>query len=213
MYLIGIEERVITDAALQQTGIGEDDIQGRESTFRDLEDIRLTLAGDGTAYARLMERHQEKVAIRMWRFTRNTSAHRELVQDVFVETYTSLRTYKAKAPFEHWLAKISTAVGYRYWRRKTRERLNLMIPIEDWDQVFVMEPDSLDPERAARILHTLMEQLPPRDRLVLMLRYIENRSTEETAELTGWTQTMVKVQAWRARSKLKRLFETSGLEV
>ncbi|WP_157212145.1 RNA polymerase sigma factor [Desulfomonile tiedjei] len=161
----------------------------------------------------MVERHQEKVAARMWRFTRNTSVHKELVQDVFVETFTSLRTYKAKAPFEHWLAKISTAVGYRYWRKKSRERVNPTIPIEDWDQVLAVEPDSLDPEKAAGILHTLMEQLPPRDRLVLMLRYIEDRSVEETAELTGWTQTMVKVQAWRARSKLKRLFETSGLEV
>ncbi|AFM25005.1 RNA polymerase sigma factor, sigma-70 family [Desulfomonile tiedjei DSM 6799] len=193
--------------------MGEDDIRRRESTSRDLEDIRQTLAGDGTAYARLVERHQEKVAARMWRFTRNTSVHKELVQDVFVETFTSLRTYKAKAPFEHWLAKISTAVGYRYWRKKSRERVNPTIPIEDWDQVLAVEPDSLDPEKAAGILHTLMEQLPPRDRLVLMLRYIEDRSVEETAELTGWTQTMVKVQAWRARSKLKRLFETSGLEV
>jgi RNA polymerase sigma-70 factor (ECF subfamily) len=149
----------------------------------------------------------------MWRFTRDTSMQRELVQDVFVEAYVSLRTYKAKAPFEHWLAKISTAVGYRYWRKKTRERLNPTIQIEDWDQVLAVEPDSLDPEMAARILHALMEQLPPRDRLVLMLRYIENRSIEETAVLTGWTQTMVKVQAWRARSKLKRLFEASGLEV
>jgi RNA polymerase sigma-70 factor (ECF subfamily) len=204
---------VITDAALQLTRIGENDIRGRESTSRDFEDIRLSLAGDGTAYARLVERYQEKVGMRMWRFTRDTSMQRELVQDVFVEAYVSLRTYKAKAPFEHWLAKISTAVGYRYWRKKTRERLNPTIPIEDWDQVLAVEPDSLDPEKAARILHALMEQLPPRDRLVLMLRYIENRSIEETAELTGWTQTMVKVQAWRARSKLKRLFEASGLEV
>ncbi len=71
----------------------------------------------------------------------------------------------------------------------------------------------MEPEEAAEILHSLLDRLPPRDRLVLMLRYVEDRSVEETAELTGWTQTMVKVQAWRARNKLKKLFEAAGLEV
>ena len=58
-----------------------------------------------------------------------------------------------------------------------------------------------------------MDKLPPRDRLVLLLRYVEEHSVQETADLTGWTQTMVKVQSWRARQKLKKLFQESGLEV
>ena len=56
------------------------------------------------------------------------------------------------------------------------------------------------------MLHGLLEELPPRDRLVLTLRYLEELSVEETAERTGWSRAMVKVQAWRAREKLKRLF-------
>ena len=88
-----------------------------------------------------------------------------------------------------------------------------MLPLEDWDQAIWEAHESMQPEHAAEILHSLLERLPPRDRLVLMLRHIENRSVEETAELTGWTTTMVKVQAWRARNKLKKLFEAAGLEV
>jgi len=41
----------------------------------------------------------------------------------------------------------------------------------------------------------------------LTLRFVEERSVKETAELTGWTQTLVKVQTLRARGKLKKLFE------
>jgi RNA polymerase sigma-70 factor, ECF subfamily len=179
----------------------------------DMEDIRLTLNGDGVAYARLVERYQAEISGRMWRFTREMIKHRELVQDVFVEAYLSLKTFRGKAPFGHWLARIGTRAGYRHWRKEARERSNQMVPIEDGDQPVWMEPESLGPEKAAEILHSLLEQLPPRDRLALMLRYVENRSVEETAELTGWTRTMVKVQAWRARNKLKKLFEAAGLEV
>jgi RNA polymerase sigma-70 factor (ECF subfamily) len=46
-----------------------------------------------------------------------------------------------------------------------------------------------------------------------MVRYLEDRTVEETALLTGWSETMVKVQAWRARSKLKKLFQKAGVEI
>lgn len=179
----------------------------------DMEDIRLTLNGDGAAYARVVERCQAGISAQMWRFTRERAKHRELVQDVFVEAYLNLKTFRGKAPLGHWLARIGTRVGYRHWRKEARERSNQMVPLEDWDQPVWAEPESLEPEKAAGMLHSLLELLPPRDRLVLMLRYVENRSIEETAELTGWTRTMVKVQAWRARNKLKKLFEAAGLEV
>ncbi len=183
------------------------------SVSSDMEDIRLSLDGDGVAYERLVERYQAGISARMWRFTRDRFKHRELVQDVFVEAYISLKTFRNRAPFEHWLSRIATSVGYRHWKKKAKERCNPMLPLEDWDQAIWEGPESVQPEYAAEILHSLLERLPPRDRLVLMLRHIENRSVEETAELTGWTTTMVKVQAWRARNKLKKLFEAAGLEV
>ncbi len=77
----------------------------------------------------------------------------------------------------------------------------------------LLEPEDIDPSWAADTLQALLEQLPPRDRLVLALRYIEDRSVEETAVLTGWTHSMVKVQAWRARKKLRKLLQAAGVEV
>jgi RNA polymerase sigma-70 factor (ECF subfamily) len=56
-----------------------------------------------------------------------------------------------------------------------------------------------------------LEQLPPRDRLVLTLLYLESRSVAEAAELAGWSESMVKVQAHRARQKLRALLEQSRL--
>jgi RNA polymerase sigma-70 factor, ECF subfamily len=180
---------------------------------QDPADIRGSLDGDGDAYARLVERHQDRVGARMWRFTRDRADHQELVQEVFVEAYTSLAGYRGSAPFEHWLARISTTVGYRFWKRQARERSRNSISIDDWDQVSGKAVESMGAVHAAQLLHELLDQLPPRDRLVLMLRYVEDRTVEETAALTGWTASMVKVQAWRARKKLKRLLEEAGVEV
>jgi len=173
----------------------------------DLDDIRCCLSGDGEAYRRLVERHQQRVSAIMWRFSRDTETHEDLVQDVFVEAYESLATYRARAPFSHWLARIATRVGYRHWKRERREGTIQTVPLAEWDAVLEQPADDVEPAEAAELLHRLLALLPPRDRLVLTLRYVEEHSVEKTAELTGWSKTMVKVQAWRARGKLRQLFE------
>lgn len=182
-------------------------------TDPDTTDVRRSLQGDGDAYAALIERHQPGVARRMWRFTRDRTLHGELVQEVFVQAYLSLGTYRGTAPFEHWLSRIATRVGYRFWKRQSAEVSVHPLPPEDIDQLVTQPVHEISPNLAADMLHKILESLPPRDRLVLVLRYIEDRSVMEVAELTGWTQTMVKVQTWRARKKLKKLLETAGMEV
>ena len=54
------------------------------------------------------------------------------------------------------------------------------------------------------ILDRAMSRLKPEDRLVITLFELEDRSVREVAELTGWSETRVKVRAFRARQALKR---------
>lgn len=185
-------------------------MQKASSAPRDLEDVRRCLQGDGDAYRRLIDRHQGRISAMMWRFSRDPETHADLVQDVFVEAYRSLSGYRGTAPFEHWLSRIATHVGYQHWKRQKREGALQTVPLEDWHELPEAPPEEMDPTEAADVLHRLLEQLPPRDRLVLTLRYVEDRSVEETAAVTGWSQTMVKVQTWRAKRKLKALFEEVG---
>ncbi len=182
-------------------------MQKASSASKDLDDLRRCLQGDGDAYRRLIERHQARISAMMWRFSRDPDVHADLVQDVFVEAYRSLANYRGTAPFEHWLARIATHVGYQYWKRQKRESALDTVPLEDWHEVADEPPDDIAPQDAAELLHRLLEQLPPRDRLVLTLRYVEDRGVAETAAVTGWSQAMVKVQTWRAKRKLKALFE------
>ena len=172
----------------------------------DAEDIRRSLTGDGEAYARLVRRYQQPIARSMWRFTRDERCAEELVQDVFVEAYLSLRTFRGEAPFLHWLRAIATRVGYREWKRRGRERQRLLYSPEALEQA-VAGDAGLPPEQAGELLHGLLAQLPARDRLVLHLMYLEECTVAEAARLTGWSESMVKVQSFRARRKLRRLLE------
>jgi len=169
--------------------------------------------GDGNAFQGLVEKYQSQVSSIMWRFSREFDTHQELVQDVFVEAYTSLKNYRPQAPFFHWLSRIAVRVGYRHWKNLKKERDNPHVSLDEWEQLSDPNtPDILATKEAADLLHRLLGQLTPRNRLVLTLRFIDEKSVEETSELTGWSQTMVKVQTLRARSQLKKLFEKSQVK-
>jgi RNA polymerase sigma-70 factor (ECF subfamily) len=176
--------------------------------------IRATLRGDGDAYAILVRKHQEAIAAQMWRFCRERGACEELTHEVFVEAYGSLRQYRGDAPLIHWLRKIATRVGYRYYKSQAARRSLNLIPLQEWDQSSAAKGDdhtvAVERAEAAAQVHALLAKLPPRDRLVLTLIYLEGASMAEAAELIGWSETMVKVQTHRARKKLKKLCESHG---
>jgi RNA polymerase sigma-70 factor (ECF subfamily) len=179
----------------------------------DLDDVERTRGGDPEAYRRLIERHQDYVARLLWHFSRDRQVHEELVQDVFVEAYLSLRGYHGKAPLAHWLARIATRVGYRYWREKARRKRAEPFDVAKWDEAVGDGQAALEPDDAGALLHQILAQMSPRDRLVLTLRYLEQCDVIETARRTGWTKTMVKVQTMRARNRLRKLLEQSGTEL
>jgi RNA polymerase sigma-70 factor (ECF subfamily) len=175
----------------------------------DQAEIEGSLSGDGAAYARLVKRYESDIARQMWRFTRNEEELQRLVQDVFVEAYLSLRSFKSRSPFLHWLRRIATRVGYRYWKQRDRKRTALE-QRADIDIDTLASPEERSPSEAAEYLFRLLERLPADDRLVLTLMYFEECDTREIAERMGWSRTLVKVRAHRARKKLKALLEQAG---
>ncbi len=182
-----------------------------EHQSADAADIRRSLNGDSDAYRRLVERHQAAVAKIMWRFTRDRGEHEELTHRVFVEAYLSLATYSARAPFEHWLARIATRVGYRYWKEQEKERR----PVALSDALLnrLGTDDGRDQREAADLVHHLLERLPARDRLVLTLRYLEQCDVKETARRIGWSRVHVRVQTHRALKKLRQVAAEAEIEL
>jgi len=176
----------------------------------DAADIRDSLDGDGDAYGRLVQRYQPPIAAAMWRFTRDRRQWEELVQDVFVEGYLSLSTYSARSPLLHWLQRIATRVGYRYWKNQQRKKRET-----SWSEEADQQTSAEDPvgsaQDAAELVHQMLAELAPRDRLVMTLTYLEQRNVSEVAELTGWSQSMVKVQLHRARKRLEKICEKKGI--
>jgi RNA polymerase sigma-70 factor (ECF subfamily) len=186
----------------------DESLPRQASVGADTHDVALALSGDHEAFARLIGRHQAAIGDQMRRFSRDAGTVEELVHEVFVEAFVSLKSYRSHAPFLHWLRKIAVRTGYRFWTRKKRERSQAVPLTAVMEEVERLGP-TLEPapSEASQMLGELLEHLSPRDRLVLTLLYWDGCTVAEAAELAGWSQTMVKVQAYRARNRLKKLIE------
>lgn len=175
----------------------------------DTSDVQASRHGDEEAFRRLVTRHQAALFRQMWRFTRDRVVLDELVQEVFVEAFLSLRGYRGEAPFEHWLRRIATRVGFHYWKREVRDRKRREA-IQQAPSLPKGQPEDYSPSEAAEWLHEALALLNPKDRLILTLMYFEECDGAEIAARTGWNATLVRVRAHRARQRLKQLLEQAG---
>ncbi|MBX7258212.1 MAG: sigma-70 family RNA polymerase sigma factor [Candidatus Hydrogenedentes bacterium] len=179
----------------------------RDVTTENVSDhalIHACLKHDKNAFAQLIQRYEASVTAILWRFTRDRVVLEELVQDTFVEAYFSLRRFRADAPFFPWLRTIATRVGYRSWRRARRDRLR-NARFMQWGSAGETGITKTEPTDSAEYMYRVLEMLDPKDRLVLTLQYFEGCSTNEIAERMGWSTSLVKVRAFRARKRLKTL--------
>lgn len=195
-----------TAHAMLLTMSSGDEDAGHNDAVTDRCDVRACLEGDRDAYGRLVRRHQQSVGSLLWRFTHDRLEHESLVHDAFVEAYFSLRTYRSTGSFRSWLLTIATRVGYRLWKQRARTRRRKVISLDG-----IPEPPAHGvvprPEDALDLLGQALARLAPRDRMVLTLLYLEEMSVAKVATLTGWSRTLVKVQAHRARGRLKKLVQ------
>jgi len=174
-------------------------------------------AQDEAAAAALVERLSPLVfRIVRSHLPRRTAAE-DLAQEVFLKLFSRLEQYQARAavPFEHWVSRLAVRTcldALRAERRRPEWRWSdLSEEQAAWVRFLwsdrAAEPDT-EAASARELVEHLLEQLPADDRLVLVLLDLEARSVREIAQLTGWSGARVKVRAFRARRKLRKLAET-----
>lgn len=173
------------------------------------------LAGDDDAARRLVE-HLHPTVIRIVRaHLPRRDTEEDIAQEVFMKIFSRLDHYEGKVPLEHWVSRIAVTTCIDRLRAQRRR------PELRWADLSEAEAEVLekvlerseDPKPdetiAARdLVRHLLETLKPEDRLVLQWLDMEGRSIEEVRERTGWGASMVKIRAFRARRKMRKMLET-----
>jgi RNA polymerase sigma-70 factor (ECF subfamily) len=150
------------------------------------------------------------------RFFRQRSVVEEAAQEVFLKAYTQLGSFEGRGSLEGWLTRIATNTCLNMVRSsKRRPELSVSDLTEDEESWMNQQSAGDGSERvsvenslvAADLADRLLAVLPPEDQQALLMIDGEDASIKEVAEATGWSESKVKVRAFRARKKLREAME------
>jgi len=176
----------------------------------DADHIAAVLKGDTARFEVLIEKYLPRVFATARRYARREDEVEDIVQEVWLKAFQKLGSFRGEAPFEHWLMRLAVRMCYDFLRSHRRNRETTFSQLNetesDWLDRFVTQPETASESAAAarQLVERLLAQLSPAARLVITLLEIEDRSVKEIAELTGWSVTLVKVRAFRARAEMRK---------
>lgn len=179
--------------------------------------VAQALAGSQDAYRALVERHSRAVLTLVGRIVRDEGVAEELAQDAFVRAFGALRSFDPAYKFTNWLLRIAHNVAIDHLRRKRAA----VVPLDDAESGRDMA-DVLADERAPsafdravrrdfrRDLDAALASLRPEFRRLVVMRYLEDMSYEDIAEVVDLPLGTVKSHLHRARAALGRLLVEAG---
>lgn len=182
-----------------------------------MELARLARDGDESAFAEIMRRYSPRVFRTASRFFRRREQVEEAAQEVFLKAFTQLASFEGRGSFEGWLTRIATNTCLNLIRSAKR-RPEMMISDLTEDEGAWLDAHAVDATTenqssvedrivAADLAERVLNTLSPDDRLVLTLVDGEETPVKEVSEMTGWSESKVKVQAFRARRRMREALE------
>jgi len=187
------------------------------ATERRVDLVRLAREGNRDAFEQLAVQAMPQLLGTARRLLREPYAAEEAVAEALFRGYRRMRDFRAKAAFGTWIHRILCRVAIDRFRRQRRDRAHHEALAEaaragraPGARPGLGSHDKLVLDEEARQLRLLVERLPPRQRLVLVLHVWEGLSLSETAEVLGVRYTTAKSNLCHARIGLRRLLEAEG---
>ena len=174
--------------------------------------VRAVRRGDEKAARALMDRLYPLVLKLVRAYLPRRTSEQDLVQTVFLKVFANLKQYAGQAPIEHWVSRIAVNTCLNElkaekirpewrWSDLSEEEQYVM---ESLAAVHEEHPEH-SPEAASELVNRLMRSLSPPDRLIVKLLHLEETSVAEISRITGWNPAVIKVRAFRARKKLRKI--------
>jgi RNA polymerase sigma-70 factor (ECF subfamily) len=174
------------------------------------EDLILrALDGSQRAWIKLVERHERTIYNYCLRQTRQRHDAMDLLQDVFLAVYRHLPSYRGSGEFPAWMMRIAVNKTMDHWRQRQRS------PQCDTDETAELAmldspaPGEHEPERMLerhydnQRIHSLMQELPDEQRLVVELKFFQHYTFDQIGQLTGTSVNTVKSRLYASLEKLK----------
>jgi len=180
--------------------------------------LRRLRTGDELAFAELVRANAPRMLSVARRFMGQESDAQDVVQEAFVSAFRALDKFSGDSTISTWLHRITVNAALMRLRKRTRRNerhIDDLLPqflddghMADARNGWQSSPDEAVATKELRsVVRESIDQLPDSYRSVLLLRDIEQHSTEETAELMNISTSAVKTRLHRARLALRTLLD------
>lgn len=160
-------------------------------------------AGEQQAQRTLFHEYRERVHAALYRIMGNNRDMEDLVQEVFLQVFRSLHSYRGEAKLATWISRITTRVAYAHLSRRGPR----VVALEA-----LPDPPNNEPgaerravaREAMRRLYGVLERIEAKQRIAFSLHVIDGQSIRDVAEIMECSVTATKTRVWRARKELDR---------
>jgi RNA polymerase sigma-70 factor, ECF subfamily len=170
------------------------------------QNVQLAAAGDMKAFEELYRQYYRRVYCLCLRMTRNVSRAEDLTQDVFVQLFRKLKTFRGEASFVTWLHRLTINEVLMHFRKPA---VKAEQTTEDGTAPTRIVGGTENPLRMSLIdrisLDEALERLPPGYRTVFILHDVEGYEHEQIGKMLGCAVGTSKSQLHKARMKLRSL--------
>lgn len=208
-----------TTKPTENTGKRTENTGDGSSVSKVKPDIDALLAGDEKEFELLVTQESPRLFRVLVRILSDDDEARNILQETFLQTFQRLHTFRRESKLTTWLY----AIGINLARASLRKSRRLS-SLDDQDVermqpsfskgMFVDSPEAWDPLRLAEIsdrrtlVHKAIDRLPPDYKTIVILRDIEEHSTQEVAKMLDITSGAVRVRLHRARQALRSLLDS-----
>ncbi len=198
-----------------EQGVGTDEVLfASNAKVMDLgtaKDFQLTQAaanGDMSAFEELYKRHHRRVYSICLRMLQRPSEAEDLTQDVFIQLYRKIGSFRGDSAFTTWLHRMTVNQVLMHFRKRT---VKYEKTTEEGDTPDQMVTGTADPNKMRIVdkiaLDNAIEQLPNGYKNVFVLHDVEGYEHEEVARILGCSVGTSKSQLHKARLKLQKLLK------
>lgn len=130
----------------------------------------------------------------------------DAMQDVFVKVMMNLASFNEKSQFSTWVYSITYNYCIDYIRKHKKEKQLFVDDIERAPDIIDEVPDEFLLSMEVKRLKVILEKLPIDDSAILLMKYQDDMSIKEIAELLNKTESAIKMKIKRAKEKAQELY-------
>ena len=181
--------------------------------MEDLEIIKKLKSGNDEAFRIVVEKYQKLVLNCSYKFLRNRESAEDLTQEVFLEVFESINSFRADSKLSTWIYRIAVTKSLNHlksMKRKKRFAMLLHLFGEDEIENQIAAPENMSPDKAlenqdrAKILSWALEKLPENQKIAFTLSKYNEMSYEEISNILNTTVSSVESLIHRAKTNLKK---------